>query len=193
MRVPAIGEHAPTHTEPVHVGEPRKSPAIWLLAAHGGAGASTLAASWAPAGDALGGWPAADKNPFVFIVARAHVSGLTRAHSLLLQAAAMQTGGCEALGLIIIAAHPGRPASPVRHKLKVVEAATSRSWHLPWIPEFQCALPANLPKWSPRDELPLVKRKKIDPLVDVEPRLRAVGEEIFATVREAHKARRASQ
>src|SRR3546814_19114624 len=55
------------------------APSFWLVGAHGGAGASSLAALWPLAGDAHGCFPggAAGESPFVVIVARESEVGLS--------------------------------------------------------------------------------------------------------------------
>ncbi|MDN5760454.1 MAG: hypothetical protein L0H59_18360, partial [Tomitella sp.] len=165
LRIPDENECAPIHRSSVAPGGQENHPAIWLLVAHGGAVLSTLAASWAPAADAQGGWPAGDVEPYTAVVTRTHLSGLARAHALLRQAAAGQIGRCQLVGLVTVADAPGRAPADIRHRLQVVRAAAPRTWHVPWIDQMRLAAPEfdRLPQWAPGSDIPQ-RRRGLDPL-----------------------------
>lgn len=157
LAVPTEGDRAPVWDRPV----PRESgraPAIWLLGAHGGAGVSTIESMWSPAADSRRGWPAEESAPFVVIVARMHATGLDAAHRLCLQHQAGAVGGCELLGLVTVAAGPGKPALSLARRRELVAAAAGASWHIDWIPELLTATPTELASWQPGDTPPLAKR-----------------------------------
>lgn len=147
----AVPEHrlrAPVWDSPV----PRPSgrpPAFWLLGAHGGAGVSTLEAIWAPAADSRRGWPAAETNPFVVVVARMHAAGLDAAHRLCLQHQGGSAGDCELLGLVTVATTPGKPAVSLTRRRELVAAAAGASWHIDWVPELLTSTPDELATWEP--------------------------------------------
>lgn len=157
LAVPTESDRAPVWDSPV----PRTSgraPVIWLLGAHGGAGVSTLESMWAPAADSRRGWPAADAAPFVVIVARMHAAGLDAAHRLCLQHQAGGAGGCTLLGLVTVAAAPGKPAVSLARRRELVAVAAEASWHIDWIPELLTANASELTSWTPNYEPPATKR-----------------------------------
>lgn len=157
LAVPSESRSAPVWDAPV----PRTSgpdPVIWLLGAHGGAGVSTLESVWAPAADSQRGWPAADAAPFVVVVARMHAAGLDAAHQLCLQHQGGKAGGCELLGLVTVAAAPGKPAVSLARRRELVAAAAGASWHLDWMPELLTATASELAGWEPGYTAPPIKR-----------------------------------
>lgn len=157
LAVPSKDRSAPIWDTPV----PRPSgpaPVIWLLGAHGGAGVSTLESVWAPAADSRRGWPAADAAPFVVVVARMHAAGLDAAHQLCLQHQGGEVGGCELLGLVTVAAAPGKPAVSLTRRRELVAAAAGQSWHIDWVPELLTATTAELAGWTPGYTAPPAKR-----------------------------------
>ncbi|MFI8977294.1 DUF6668 family protein [Nocardia asteroides] len=187
LKVPAVEELRDVLDVPRSTAKP--APAYWLLGAHGGSGTSTLTASWAPAADAQGAWPAADTHPSVVVVARTHRTGLNAAHVLLRQAAAGLIGRARLLGLVTIADHDGPLPALLRRQLGLVEELAPHGWRLPFIPEFRCASADQLPQWSPRDEPAAEPRKRFarrpDPTVTVHPAIAETGAEIFAAARAA--------
>ncbi|MEC3919312.1 DUF6668 family protein [Nocardia sp. CDC160] len=115
-----------------------KVPSFWLLGAHGGAGVSTLAWMWSQAADCGRAWPApvADESKFVVLVARETVTGLAAADALLRQHHAELAGGCTVLGLVTVAARPGRMSTVIRRDLALYGALTDRVWRVRWHEEF---------------------------------------------------------
>lgn len=162
-----------------------RRPAIWLLGAHGGAGVSTLAAQWAPAGDALGGWPAMDTPNFVVIVARMHMTGLEAAHRLCVQHRSGQAGGCSLLGVVTVAAGPGKPASTLANRRELVADAAGAHWHIDWRPELLTLPPSRLAQWMPSDpEIDKTTFRKSAGVTEmVPPQIAQVGADIFDTAR----------
>ncbi|GAB7039391.1 MULTISPECIES: DUF6668 family protein [Catenuloplanes] len=108
------------------------------VAAHGGAGASTLAA-------ALGGvdvgarWPSESRaDPArVLLVARTHSGGLRATARAL---AAMREGrhppGMELLGLVLVADAPGRLPWPLFRRTRVLRSVAP-VWRVPWIEQWR--------------------------------------------------------
>lgn len=163
LAVPTASDRAPVWDSPV----PRAStrpPALWLLGAHGGAGVSTLESLWAPAADSRRGWPSADSAPFVVIVTRLHAAGLDAAHRLCLQHQAGAVGGCELLGLVTVAATPGKHPVSLLRRRELVAAAAGQSWHIDWVPELLTATLDELATWSPGDEAVQIKRMARPPV-----------------------------
>jgi hypothetical protein len=191
LAVPSEANSAPVWSRPV--AEPgSRPPAVWLLGAHGGAGVSTLEKMWAPAGDSRRGWPAADSAPFVVIVARMQVDGLNAAHQLALQHRAQKVGACGLLGLVTVAAAPGKPAVSVVRRREIVAAAAGANWHIDWTPELLSTPLADLATWQPGYTAPAVKRlSRPLPPTDAVP-ASAVGaiEDIFAAAREQWRLRK---
>lgn len=184
LKVPAADERAAIWDQPLATTTPH--PAFWLIAAHGGAGATTLAHLWAPAADAQRGWPAADRYPSVVVLARTHRTGLNAAHVLLRQAAAGLIGGCTLLGLVTVADHDGSLPTSLRRQRDLVEELAPNAWRIPFLPPLRLLTPDQLPQWSPRDKPPPdAKRfaRKPDPTELVPTEIADVGTEIFTLAR----------
>ncbi|MFI9511364.1 DUF6668 family protein [Nocardia sp. NPDC052566] len=162
-----------------------RAPLVWLLGVHGGAGASTLAHVLAPAADSSRRWPGVfeRESPFVVLVARETISGLTRAHDLLRQHHSGFAGGVDVLGLITVAARPGRLPAEIRRYRDVVGSLAGQLWQVPWYEEWTLVEAEKLPVWAPGDPLPH-KKRKIDPLEEVPLDIRELGYDIVAAVRE---------
>ncbi|WP_433760767.1 hypothetical protein [Nocardia sp. CA-135398] len=162
-----------------------RAPLWWLLGVHGGAGASSLARVLAPAADSGRRWPGVfdHESPFVVLVARETIAGLTRAHDLLRQHHSGFAGSSEVLGLITVAARPGRMPAEIRRYRDVVGSLAGQVWQVPWYEEWTLVEPESLPIWTPGDEIPQ-KKKRIDPLEEVPLEIRELGADIVAVVRE---------
>ncbi|MBF6416879.1 hypothetical protein [Nocardia cyriacigeorgica] len=163
-----------------------RAPLVWLLGVHGGAGASSLAHVLAPAADSGRRWPGVfdRESPFVVLVCRETIAGLTRAHDLLRQHHAGFAGPSEVLGLITVAARPGRMPAEIRRYREVVGSLAGRMWQVPWYEEWTLVEPEKLPVWAPGVEPPL-KKRRIDPLDEVPLEVRDLGAEIVAAARES--------
>ncbi|WP_433656072.1 DUF6668 family protein [Nocardia sp. CA-128927] len=163
-----------------------RAPLVWLLGVHGGAGASSLAHVLAPAADSGRRWPGVydRESPFVVLVARETIAGLTRAHDLLRQHHSGFAGSCEVLGLITVAARPGRLPAEIRRYRDVVGSLAGQLWQVPWYEEWTLVEPEKLPVWAPGDTLP-AKKRKIDPLEEVPLDVRELGADIVAAARTA--------
>ena len=190
LAVPSKDRSAPIWDAPV----PRPSgpdPVIWLLGAHGGAGVSTLESVWAPAADSRRGWPAADAAPFVVVVARMHAAGLDAAHQLCLQHQGGEVGGCELLGLVTVAATPGKPAVSLSRRREIVAAAAGASWHIDWMPELLTATTSELAEWTPGYTAPALKRlSRPAPATEaVPPSMATTAAELFAAAGHAWRKR----
>ncbi|ATL72554.1 hypothetical protein CRH09_39930 (plasmid) [Nocardia terpenica] len=165
----------------------RRAPAVWLLGAHGGAGVSTLAQMLAPAGDCGRRWPAGlgGESPYVVIVTRETIEGLSRAHDLLRQfhcgLAARRT---VLLGLITTAHQAGRQPKPIRRYLDVIWDLVPEAgrWRVEWQGDWPLTELKDLPTWTPGDVRPA---KGADPLASV----RGLGESLIDTIRAAATAR----
>ncbi|MBL1076712.1 hypothetical protein JK358_20140 [Nocardia sp. 2] len=164
-----------------------RAPLVWLLGVHGGAGASTLAHVLAPAADSYRRWPGVfdRESPFVVLVARETISGLTRAHDLLRQHHAGLAGPCDVLGLVTVAARPGRIPAEIRRYRDVVGSLAGQVWQLPWHEEWTLVESDQLPVWSPGDPAPAQRKRKIDPLQEVTPEVRELGAGLLAAVQDA--------
>ncbi|MEV0036457.1 DUF6668 family protein [Streptomyces sp. NPDC050804] len=118
------------------------------VAAHGGAGATSLAR-------ALGGadvgtrWPdpARDEPGRVLIVARTHASGIQAASTVL---DALRTGshpdGLDLVAVVLVADAPGRLPLELARKVRVLGSAVT-THRIPWIPSWRVGgRTAQLPK-----------------------------------------------
>jgi hypothetical protein len=163
-----------------------RAPLLWLLGVHGGAGTSTLAHVLAPAADSHRRWPGVfdRESPFVVLVARETIVGLTRAHDLLRQHRAGLAGPSEVLGLITVAARPGRMPAEIRRYRDVVASLAGPVWQVPWYEEWTLVEPEQLPVWSPSDPPPQQKKRKPDLFREVPHEVDALGAGIVALIRE---------
>lgn len=128
-------------------------PLFALMGAHGGSGAGTLAAMWAPAVDTGGLWPG---NPAttqrVIVVAREHMAGIAAAATILRQADAGQApAGVEVHGLVTVAARPGKTPKDVRRYAATVSELVPSWWQVGWVDHLLSVLPRDLPMWTPGD------------------------------------------
>ena len=155
-----------------------RAPLIWLLGVHGGAAASTLAHVLAPAADSGRRWPGGfdRESPFVVLVARETIAGLTRAHDLLRQHHSGFAGPSQVLGLVTVAARPGRMAPEIRRYREVVGSLAGQLWQVPWYEEWTLVEPEKLPVWTPGMAVATSRRRRIDPLDEVPLDIRELGE-----------------
>ncbi len=109
-------------------------PRYWLLGAHGGAGVSTLAWLLPHAADCCRCWPVPipSETPFMVLVARETVSGLAAADALLRQHHAGLAGDSRIVGMVTIAARPGRTPTVIRRDLRLYSALVERWWRIGW-------------------------------------------------------------
>ncbi|MGW4248308.1 hypothetical protein [Nocardia sp. NPDC004722] len=187
---PPESRRAPIWDRPVPGGG--RAPLVWLLGVHGGAGATTLAHVLAPAADSYRRWPGVfdRESPFVVLVARETIAGLTRAHDLLRQHHAGLAGPSEVLGLITVAARPGRIPAEIRRYRDVVGSLAGQVWQLPWHEEWTLVEPDQLPVWSPGDPIPQQRKRKSDPLEEITADVRELGSGIVAAAQDALDAPR---
>ncbi len=113
-------------------------PKYWLLGAHGGAGVSTLAWLLPHAADCRRWWPVPvpGEAPFTVLVARETVSGLASADALLRQHHAGLAGDCRIVGMVTVAARPGRTPTVIRRDLRLYSALVERWWRIGWHENF---------------------------------------------------------
>lgn len=114
-----------------------------LLAAHGGAGVSSLLrAGLAAAGGVDAGriWP---DGGAALLVARSSTSGLEAAREAARAHAAGDTGlDVTLLGLVLVADAPGRLPPRLRDLADLVAGAFLRLWQVPWLTEWRLAATA---------------------------------------------------
>ena len=159
-----------------------RDPVIWAVAAHGGAGASTLAKVLAPVGDAGQQWPVLDEFPFCVVVCRSTRSGLDAAHLVVLQAHSGHAGSCQVLGVVVIADAPGKTPKSLVRREKLIEDLTT-VWRVPYIPGFRECENEELAVWIPSrergEEKSKRRSKKIDVTEEVPVVLRDLGDIMF--------------
>ena len=138
-----------THYSPLPT-PPRMEPSqvrwpagLWLVGLHGGAGATTLAST----GIGLDGggrhWPRNDGQPTgVLFVCRASSTGLTAAsHAGTAVQRREVPPGVTVVGLVIVAAQPGRLPKIVRERAELVGGWFPKVWRMPWVPEVIAMTP----------------------------------------------------
>lgn len=148
---PRIPDSEQSGTAPLHrfvaAPEPTAAALCWV-AAHGGAGATSLAA-------ALGGtdvgtrWPdqARGEAHRILIVARTHATGIQAASTVL---DALRTGnhpaGLDLLAVVLVADAPGRLPMTLARRVRVLHSAVTVH-RIPWIPSWRVgARTAHLPR-----------------------------------------------
>lgn len=172
--------------------EGQRDPLVWLVAAHGGAGATFLAHSLAPFGDAGQQWPVKDKYPWCVIVARATRAGLEAAHDLALQDQSNKSGGCRVLGIILVADAPGKTPKSIEQRISVLEKTVPTIWRVSYFEDWREATLEELPEWSPLDEEPeeeepkFWQKKKENPNI-VHRSVRDIGQDLVDRAREANR------
>ncbi|WP_182348742.1 hypothetical protein [Tomitella gaofuii] len=138
------------------------SPAWWVLAAHGGSGATALARMWGPAADAAGAWPAgideAVESPYVVLVARESAAGLAAAHDVLSAYYDAQLDA-ELIGLVTVAAAPRLPTE-IRGYLDVVGQAAPAHWRIGWHRHWLVMDTDDLPTWQIGDTAVATRREQ---------------------------------
>ena len=142
VAVPVTGPQQPQRDVPVpHVQLPvsdrSKTPALWVVGAHGGAGETSLAAldpAWAAADHA---WPRSPGRPSVVLACRSSAAGLLAAQAAATQWAAGLVPDVELLGLVIVADAPGRLPRPLRDLAQLVSGGVPRTWSIPWIESWR--------------------------------------------------------
>lgn len=123
---------------------PLSAPGVCWVAAHGGAGASTLA-------KVLGGtdvgcsWPDAtrDEPARVLLVARTDAQGLrAAARSLNAVHEARHPAGMALVGLVLVADLPGRLPLELRSRIRLLRSKVP-VWRVPWVPGWRLGRPAD--------------------------------------------------
>ena len=159
-----------------------RSPLVWAVACHGGAGASTLAAMLDHVGDSEGAWPGrTDESPFVVLVARDSSDGLAAADRALRQ---YRTGWVPAstqlVGLLLVAAGPRKPSTAVRQRRELISVLADTVWPIGWHDYLLGTDRSALPHADPHEP----DRKKWDPKLHVPPEIVAIGKTITTTVKD---------
>ena len=121
---------------------------VWLVAAHGGAGVSTIVGLMHRVGDAGGAWPIAGEGEQarVVLVARESWTGLSAARDALTE----WVGGRVPVrleGLLLVAAQPGGAPKQLRELAELVRSqANGAVWRLGWQRDWllgQATMPAD--------------------------------------------------
>ncbi|MBF6302456.1 hypothetical protein IU459_33685 [Nocardia amamiensis] len=164
-----------------------RPPLLWLLGAHGGAGTTSLERLLAPAADCHRRWPApiGRESPYVLVVARATVSGLAAADALLRQHHAGLAGEGSVVGLVTVAARPGRLPAQIRRDRDLYSGLVEHVWHLDWHEEWTLAGHDALPVWTPGDQPPDSKHR-VDALTTPPADVRELGREVIDAITSLH-------
>ncbi|MGW5440540.1 DUF6668 family protein [Nocardia asteroides] len=164
-------------------------PLVAILGAHGGAGASTLAAWWAPAADSGRCWPAStETTQLVVIAARLCLPGLISCAERLREwHADLTPDGVQVLGVVLTAVRPGRVPRPVRRYRAVVEDLAPVVWQIGWHDELLEREPSDLAEFRPFDPLP-PRRTRLDVAVPVD--VHRVGAALIDRIQQLRKSTR---
>lgn len=154
---PPLAQRAPVWDTvipwPPTSGTEGRAPLVWLLGAHGGAGVTTLARVLAPAADCWRRWPAPrpEESPYVAVVARETAIGLAAADALLRQHHAGLAGASAVVGLVTVAARPGRVPAAIRRDRQLYAALVPHVWRIGWHEAWMTTTHDMLPVWDPTD------------------------------------------
>ncbi|WP_232839697.1 MULTISPECIES: DUF6668 family protein [Nocardia] len=191
---PSADQRAPVWDRPVPLvhnatGDPRP-PLLWLLGAHGGAGVTTLARLLAPAADCARRWPApaAGESPYVLVVARETAIGLAAADALLRQHHAGLAGDSEVVGLVTVAARPGRMPAGIRRDRDLYSGLVEHLWRVEWHETWMLARHSDLPIWRPGDPEP-AKSRRDDELATAPTDIRTLGVDLVEAITALHARR----
>lgn len=114
---------------------------LWIVGAHGGAGATTLA-SLLQAGDAGTAWPVPRaRRTAVVVVARSDVRGLQAAQRAAIQWASGAVGAVNLRGLCLIPDAPGKQLKELAGLTRLVSGAFPAVWHLDFVSHWRAHLP----------------------------------------------------
>ncbi|MGF6885935.1 hypothetical protein ABIA39_007552 [Nocardia sp. GAS34] len=157
IEAPSPDRAAPIRETPLPTTGPHP-PLFAVVGAHGGAGASTLARWWAAAADAGVAWPgSARTTQRVVLAARECIPGLTAAADRLREwHAGLAPEGVSLVGLVLIAARPGRiPAAVRRFRRTVADLVPDDAiWPIRWHEELIVHELAELARYAPFDPPP---------------------------------------
>lgn len=178
----------PVLTTPLHSDSEEKAPAFWLVSAHGGAGTTTLAHIWKPAGDAGKTFPSRDQFTGCVIVCRTTLAGLEAAHNAVLQIRGEQAGQCHLIGCLSVADAPGKLPKAIAQKLRVLEEITT-VWKLPFINELRVTDLSTVAQWEPGTAAEQPPKRKAKITETVSRALKTTGSEIFGKAFDIHTAK----
>lgn len=106
---------------------------LWVVAAHGGAGATTVA-HLLDAGDAGQVWPAPRSGAVsAVVVARHHLSGLRAAQAAAIQWASGVIPGVHLVGLVLVADSPVKQPKELADFQRLVMGAFPAVWHVEYV------------------------------------------------------------
>ena len=108
----------------------------WYVAAHGGAGATTLAAMDENGGDAGNVWPINPDGQNVIVVARETATGLKAAQTLARQWGSGVLPAVNLLALITIPSQPGRSPHSIATAMKRTAGMYPRHYRANWNPQL---------------------------------------------------------
>lgn len=114
---------------------------LWVVGAHGGAGASVLACLLG-AEDAGVAWPvpgAGDEEVRVLVAARTSAHGIEAAQDAAVQWASGALEGVDLVGVVWVADAPGRLPRELRRLVALVSGAFPMSVSVPWVGAWRTA------------------------------------------------------
>lgn len=121
---------------------------LWVVAAHGGAGASTVS-RLLDVGDAGQVWPAPRSGAVsAVVVARHNHSGLRAAQAAAIQWASGVIPGVHLVGLILVADSPVKQPKELAEFQRLVMGAFPAVWHIEYVPAWRVQDPweSNVPR-----------------------------------------------
>ena len=117
---------------------------LFLAAAHGGAGVSTLL-RLAPTLREVR--PRLYSGDRLVVVCRSNVTGLQAAQRVLAYLATPAAPRVVVEGLLVSSDAPGRPPRPIRDLVDLLSGAAPRTWRLPWVEAWRySAAPTEAPR-----------------------------------------------
>ncbi|MCX4098331.1 hypothetical protein [Nocardia sp. alder85J] len=170
ITVPPRSRRAPVRRTPFPL-TGAHPPLFAVVAAHGGAGATTLARWWAHAADGGRAWPGSpDTTQRVVLAARTCMPGLVAAADRLREwRAGLTPGGVTVTALVLTPVRPGRlPASVRRYRDTITDLLDPAAvFNLGWHDELIALEPGDLAVYTPFDPLPRHRRWRGVPALTV--------------------------
>ena len=123
-------------TQGLPVVDAPSEPGLWVVGAHGGAGATT----WAHllgAGDAGCAWPRPPHLVDVLVMARANRTGLRAAQAAAIQWASGAVEAVDLVGLLLVADAPGRMPKGLRDYARLVKGAFPQVIEMGWVDSWR--------------------------------------------------------
>lgn len=119
------------------------------------------------------------------VIARETAVGLAAADALMRQHRAGLAGASHLVGLVTVAARPGRVPAGIRRDRDLYSGLADHLWRVGWHEAWMQARHTDLPTWRPGDPEP-ARSVRDDELDTAPPDIRTLGHELVAVITDLH-------